>query len=323
MRHTRLYRDGVLEAKDFPAAQISDYLQQPGTVVWLDLCEPDQEDLAVVSEEVGLHPLAVEDAIQEHERPKLDRYQDHAFLTAYAVSLDPATGRLQKSELAAFIPPPALVTVRKDTTLDIQGVMERWDGSADLAGHGVGFLLWGLLDFVIDGHFATVQQLDEALEGLEDLLFDERPHSAEVQRRSFEVRKSLVVLRRLVLPMREVVNSLLRRDLGLVDEAMGPYFQDGYDPVLAGTEWTESLRDLVSTILETNLTIQGNRLNTITKKVTSWAAIIAVPTAVTGFYGMNVPYPGFAQQSGFVASVVLLVVLSGGLYLLFKRLDWL
>jgi magnesium transporter len=323
MRHTRLYRDGMLEAKDYQAAQISDYLQQPDTVLWLDLCEPDQQDLEVVSQEFGLHPLAVEDAVQQHERPKLDRYQDHAFLTAYAVDLDAASGKLITSELAAFATPRALITVRKDPSFDIDGVVERWDGSADLAGHGVGFLLWGLLDFVVDGHFATVQQLDEALEGLEDLLFDERPHSAEVQRRSFELRKSLVVLRRLVLPMREVVNSLLRRDLGLVDEAMGPYFQDVYDHVLRATEWTESLRDLVSTILETNLTIQGNRLNSIMKKVTSWAAIIAVPTAVTGFYGMNVPYPGFAQHSGFVASVVLLVVLSGGLYLLFKHLDWL
>jgi magnesium transporter len=168
-----------------------------------------------------------------------------------------------------------------------------------------------------------VQQLDEAIESLEDLLFDDRPHAAEVQRRSFELRKSLVVLRRLVLPMREVVNTLLRRDLGLVDEAMGPYFQDVYDHVLRATEWTESLRDLVSTVLETNLTIQGNRMNSIMKKVTSWAAIIAVPTAVTGFYGMNVPYPGFSQHAGFVTSMVLLVVLSGGLFLLFKRLDWL
>jgi magnesium transporter len=90
MRHTRLYRDGVLEAKDFAAAQISDHLQQPDTVVWLDLCEPDQQDLEVISQEFGLHPLAVEDAVQQHERPKLDRYQDHAFLTAYAVGLDPA-----------------------------------------------------------------------------------------------------------------------------------------------------------------------------------------------------------------------------------------
>jgi magnesium transporter len=323
MRHTRLYRDGVLEAKDFPVAQISDYLEQPGTVVWLDLCEPDQQDLEVISQEFGLHPLAVEDATQQHERPKLDRYQDHAFLTAYAVDLDPATGGLSTSELAAFITPRALITVRKDRRFDIDAVVARWDGSADLAGHGVGFLLWGLLDFVVDGHFTTVQQLDEAIEGLEDLLFDERPKSAEVQRRSFELRKSLVVLRRLVLPMREVVNSLLRRDLGLVDQGMAPYFQDVYDHVLRATEWTESLRDLVSTILETNITIQGNRLNATTKKVTGWAAIIAVPTAVTGYYGMNVPYPGFGQHSGVVTSTVLLVGLSTGLYVLFRRLDWL
>jgi magnesium transporter len=323
MRHTRLYRDGVLEAKDFPAAQISDYLQEPGTVVWLDLFEPDEEDLAVVSAEFGLHPLAVEDAVAPHERPKLDRYQDHHFLTAYAVNLDLASGELTTSELAAFITPRALITVRKDHRFDIDGVVARWDGSADLAVHGVGFLLWGLLDFVVDGHFAAVQQLDQAIEGLEDLLFDDRPRGAEVQRRSFELRKSLVLFRRVVLPMREVVNSLLRRDLGLVDQAMLPYFQDVYDHVLRATEWTESLRDLVSTILETNLTMQGNRLNTITKKVTGWAAIIAVPTAVTGYYGMNVPYPGYGQPAGVVTSTLLLVGLSAGLYLLFKRLDWL
>ena len=132
---------GGAEAKDCPVAQIFDYLQQPGTVVWFDLCEPDRADLEVISQEFGLHPLAVEDATQQHERPKLDRYQDHYFLTAYAVSLDPATGRLTTSEVAAFITPRALITVRKDPSFDIDEVVARWDGSADLAGHGVGFLL--------------------------------------------------------------------------------------------------------------------------------------------------------------------------------------
>ena len=119
-----------------------------------------------------------------------------------------------------------------------------------------------------------------------------------MQRRSFELRKSLVLLRRVVLPMREVVNSLMRRDLHVVTEPLQPYYQDVYDHVLRATEWTESLRDLVTTMLETNLTIQGNRMNVITKKVTSWAAIIAVPTLVTGYPGMNVPYPGFARSWG-------------------------
>jgi magnesium transporter len=137
------------------------------------------------------------------------------------------------------------------------------------------------------------------------------------------LRKSLVTLRRVVLPMREVVNTLMRRDLDVVSEPMIPYFQDVYDHVLRATEWTESLRDLVTTILETHLTIQGNRLNIITKKVTSWAAIIAVPTAITGFYGQNVPYPGFSRHSGFVTSTVIIIVLSLALYVAFRRKDWL
>jgi magnesium transporter len=143
-----------------------------------------------------------------------------------------------------------------------------------------------------------------------------------VQRRSFELRKSLVLLRRVVLPMREVVNTLIRRDLQVVSDALHPYYQDVYDHVLRVTEWTESLRDLVTTILETNLTIQSNRLNTITKKVTGWAAIIAVPTLITGFYGMNVPYPGFSNEWGFASSLVLMIGIAAALYVIFRRKDW-
>ena len=168
-----------------------------------------------------------------------------------------------------------------------------------------------------------MQQLDEQIEGLEDVLFDAKPRSRVLQRRSFEMRKSLVLLRRVVLPMREVVNSLMRRDIHLLDEEMTHYYQDVYDHVLRATEWTESLRDLVTTILETRLTIQGNRLNEIMKKLTGWAAIIAIPTAVTGFYGQNVPYPGFGQTWGVVSSVVLIAVIAGSLYTMFKRKGWL
>jgi magnesium transporter len=239
------------------------------------------------------------------------------------VRLDVDTGELQTSEIAAFITTSALVTVRRDESFPIDKLVARWDDNRALTRYGVGALLHGLLDFVVDGHFETVESLDDQIEQLEDLLFDDRPRDRDVQRRSFELRKSLVKLRRVVLPMREVVNTLMRRDLGLVADELMPYYQDVYDHVLRATEWTESLRDLVNTILETNLTIQGNRLNIITKKVTSWAAIIAVPTAITGFYGQNVPYPGFAHGSGFLTSTILIVVLSGTLYLAFKRNDWL
>jgi len=320
---TRAYRNGALELEGFPVSEISDKLEEPDTIVWLDLRDPTHDDLAVLSNEFGLHPLAVEDAVLEHERPKLDRYRSHLFLTAYAVHLDSASGSLATSELSAFITERALITVRKDDGLDIGAVTERWDSSEDLAKHGVGYLLHGLIDYIVDGHFAAVQALDESIEALEDQLFSDIPMDREVQRRSFELRKSLVLLRRVVLPMREVVNTLMRRDLHVIDESLLPYFQDVYDHVLRATEWTESLRDLVTTILETNLAIQGNRLNVITKKVTSWAAIIAVPTLITGFYGMNVPYPGFSKQSGVYFSVTIMIVGVVALYALFRRKDWL
>jgi magnesium transporter len=205
---------------------------------------------------------------------------------------------------------------------DMGRVVARWDSDRDLAAHGVAYLLWGLLDEIVDGHFETVLQLDGASEELEDALFDDRPRDKEVQRRSFEFRKSLVLLRRVVLPMREVVNTVLRRDLETFDKEMTPYFQDVYDHVLRATEWTESLRDLVSTILETNLSIQSNRMNLIMKKVTSWAAIIAVPTAITGFFGQNLTFFGFGTVWGAWASLALIVVSSFALYLQFKKRDW-
>jgi magnesium transporter len=320
---TRLYRNGTLELEGFPVKEISDHLADADATVWLDLRDPDRDDLAVLMDEFGLHPLAVEDAVQDYERPKLDRYRSHLFLTAYGARLRDASGELVTSELAAFVTKQALITVRKDDGLDIGAVVERWDASPDLAKYGVGYLLHGLLDYVVDGHFETVQSLDQAIETLEDQLFAPDSPEQEVQKRSFELRKSLVLLRRIVMPMREVVNSLMRRDLQVVSEQLMPYYQDVYDHVLRATEWTESLRDLVTTILETNLTIQGNRMNVITKKVTSWAAIIAVPTFITGFYGMNVPYPGFGKMLGFEISAAIMIFSGVLLYMVFKHNDWL
>ncbi len=322
MHRTRLYRNGVLEAEDFPVADVSDHLADPSAVVWFDLCEPSAADLASISEELGLHPLAVEDAVQEHQRPKLDRYDTHLFVTAYSVALDAATGQLAVREVAAFVTGNALVTVRKSPDFDINAVIKHWDQSADLAAHGTGYLLYGLLDYVVDTHFDAVMSLDTQVEGLEDGLFEENPRDQEMQIRTFQLRKSLVTLRRVVLPMREVVNSLLRRDLHTIDAEMMPYYQDVYDHVLRATEWTESLRDLVTTILETYLTVRGNRLNVIMKQVTSWAAIIAVPTAVTGFYGQNVPYPGFGHIDGFWTSSLLTLGLAVALFMIFRRKDW-
>lgn len=324
MIRTRAYRDGRCTESDFDPDRISDLLADDGTVVWMDVVRPEPHEFALIAEEFGLNPLAVEDAMTERQRPKLDHYDDHVFISLYDVRLDRGSGRLEAAELAVFAAPRYLITVRKDDGFSLDEVVRRWDDAGDLAGHGTGFLLWGLLDVIVDGHFDTVQSLDDEIEDLEDLLFDDRQRGPEVQRRSFQVRKSLVLLRRVVLPTREVVNALMRRELRIVDEGLIPYYQDVYDHVLRVADWTDSLRDLVSTILETYLTIQGNRLNGIMKAVTSWAAIAAVPTVITGYYGMNVRiFPAAGTLLGGIVALVLMIGGVAGLYVTFKRRDWL
>jgi magnesium transporter len=320
---TRLWRHGRLEEENFPAARISDHLAEPGTLVWLDLCAPDADGLQLISEEFGLDPMAVEDAVSHHERPKLDHYEGHLFLNAYAVRLDEETGQLATHEISAFVAERALVTVRGDEEFDVDALVRQWDSSTDLAAHGVAYLLYGLLDLIVDQHFEAVQSLDNEIDGLEERLFADEVPDRETQHRGYRLRKSLALLRRVVLPMREVVNTLLRRDLHIVPQEMTPYFQDVYDHVLRATEWTESLRDVVTSLQETRIAMQGNHLNQVMKKLTGWAAVIAVPTAVTGFYGQNVPYPGYGKQWGFVVSLAILIGTALALYAAFKKRDWL
>ncbi|CAN5428465.1 magnesium transporter CorA family protein [soil metagenome] len=328
---SRLWRNGVLEKEDFPLEDVSEYLDEADCLVWVDLCEPDPDHLDELAHELGLVPQAVEDALARQERVKSIRYATHTFLTVYATKLaagdrvDPGHApSLQVSRISVFILPRGIVTVRQDTGFDITEVVNRWDENPDLLKYGVSGLVHGLLDAVVDGHFEAVEVLDEAMEGLEDLLFDDRAPTTELQRQTYRIRRDLVELRRVVLPMREVVSAVVRhrKDLDAPAE-MDPWYDDLYDHVLRASEWTESLRDMVTTIFETNLSLQDARLNTVMKKLTAWAAIIAVPTAVTGWFGQNVPYPGFAQPSGYILSVVIIVGLGVGLYISFKRRDWL
>jgi magnesium transporter len=321
---TRVYRHGQLVAEGFPAADISDHLAaHEDAMVWLDLHDPDTTDLAVVTEEFGLHPLAVEDAVHDHQRPKLDRYRTHLFASMYAVAFDAASGTLATAEINAFITPRALITVRK-ADFDVDTLLERWDSGNDLAGAGVGFLVHGLLDAVVDGHYRAAQELNDAVDDLEDALFDPRP-AFDIHRRGFELRKTQVQLRRVIVPMRDLLGRLERGDgqIQLVTDALAPYFQDVHDHVIRAADDVEAAHDLIGSVLETNYTEQSNQLNEITKKLAAWAAIIAVPTAVTGFYGQNVPYPGFSQHWGFVVSTTVILVLAGGLYVMLRRRGWL
>jgi magnesium transporter len=321
---TRVWRNGTLERENFPFAEVSDYLEDPDCLVWADLLAPNHDDLLELAEELTLDPHAIEDAEAPAERPKATRYSTHLFMTAYSVVHDKEKDELHVGRVSAFSTKHAFVTVRLDDALDLDAVVNRWDDNADLIKYGPRTLMHGLLDEIVDGYFEAVESLDDEIEAVEDILFDETGNSAnEVSRTTFRLRRSLVQARRAILPMREVINTIMRRATGDDAPELTPYYEDLYDHVLRAAEWTESLRDMITSIFETNMSLADTRMNMIMKKLTSWAAIIAVPTAVTGFFGQNVPYPGFGKEWGFAYSVVLMVLIAIGLYATFRKKDWL
>ena len=321
---TRVWRNGILEAEDFPFEDISDYLDKPDCLVWADLLHPDHDTLRQLAEELSLDQHAVEDALARRERPKASRYATHMFLTAYVVSHD-RVGGLQIGRVSAFSTKRGFVTVRLDDKLDMDAVLARWDDNSDLIKYGPRTLVHGLLDEILDRYFDAVESLDDRVEKIEDILFEENAKAArEVSRATFQLRHALVEVRRAILPMREVVNTIMRR-ASLDEDApeLMPYYADLYDHVLRAAEWTESLRDMITSIFETNMSLSDTRMNIIMKKLTAWAAIIAVPTAITGFYGQNVPYPGFGKGWGVWFSVAAILLIASALYVTFRRKDWL
>jgi magnesium transporter len=322
---TRLYEDGRVVAEDFAAGEIAATMgEHPKAVLWLDLYDPDEQDLRAVAAEFALHPLAVEDAVHDHERPKLDRYPGHLFMNVYAVSFDVEGDRprLHKSEISSFITERALITVRKSRS-DTAKFVERWTADAELGSAGVGFLVYGLLDVIVDGHSAVAQRIDAAMDKAEDVILEEGGAPRKTRMYGFALRKSLAELRRAVAPMPELVAEVIKPENQLVDDDIAPYYRDVDDHARHAADTIEHARERINGLLEADLTEQSNALNDITRKLAAWAAIIAVPTALTGYFGQNLPYPGYQKVWGFVLSMVLIVGVGGGLYWYLKRRGWL
>ncbi|WP_137872965.1 magnesium transporter CorA family protein [Rhodococcus sp. Q] len=323
----RLYVDGKLVGSDLPLAELASHRSQENALIWVDLLAPSATDIALMAPliggEVALHHLAIESVLSGRQRPRLVRFRDHSLLHCRAVRYDTATDHLEGTDLSIFVLARALITIRGDDRFALGPVLEEWDDNVDLVTHGVGFLLHTVLDAVVDGFFEVIDTLDDRIQTLEDdLLLGAGPKNA-VQLRSFVLRKAVAHLGRAVLPMNEAFSALLRQGSHVVAGDLVPYYQDVYDHTLRATERIDGMRDTIESILATHLAMQGNSLNETMKKLTAWAAIIAIPTGVTGYFGQNVPFPGFGNPSGFWFSLALLLGLGFGLYWSFKRRDWL
>ena len=318
---TRCYRGGKLEESQFDPERVSDMLKDEHNLLWVDVDAPTDEEIAQLGREFGFHPLTLEDLVHPHQRPKIEQFDDYFFLVAYGVTL--TDGQPQANEMALFVGHNYLVTVRKPPPFDIDPAMRRWESHDEMAAEGGGYLLYILLDEVVDGYFGVLDRLEDRAEDIEDAVFAARSPET-VQNEIFRLKKDLLKFRRGVAPLREVLDVLQRRSVPVVTERLEPYYRDVYDHVLRVTDFVDSLRDLLSSALEASLAVVSNRLNEVMKKLTSWAAIILVPTLIAGVYGMNFDHmPELSWSYGYPMALALMAVSAFLLYRMFKRRGWL
>jgi magnesium transporter len=318
----RAYGEGDKTVEGSTLDEVSDLLGITGATLWVDLQDPAPDDMNTLADELGLHHLAVEDALERHQRDKYVHYDDHLFLICHAVDLDSERAELHAEEIDVFIGDRWLVTVHEGRRDLLDRAATRWN-QEKLSQHGVGLLVYGLLDELLDGYSDVIDAFEEYYDATADRVFADDPIEPTEQRHWFEMRRSLNQFRRTIGPLSDALASMVDRDLDRFSPGVEPYVRDvaGEAGRVAGE--VEAVRELVGQIIEVNVTLRDYRQNTIVKKITSWAAIIAVPTLVTGWYGMNVPYPGSGETWGVITSTAVSVGASGVLYLVFRRKKWL
>jgi magnesium transporter len=314
---------GGLRLGEVAIPDISEVLKQPGRFVWIGLHEPDAEVLTEVQGEFALHDLAIEDATLAHQRPKLERYGDSLFAVLRTAHLDRATGTIDFGETHLFVGSNYVVSIRHGASLPYVEVRSRCEASPDLLAKGPGFVLYALMDFVVDQYFPLVDAFEERLEELEDNIF-RQTLTRETTERIYQLKRNLLEVKRAVAPLVDMCNRLVRTDNALIPEDARVYFRDVYDHAIRINEMIDTLRELLTTALEANLSLISVSQNEAMKRLAGWAAIIAVPTMIAGIYGMNFKFmPELDWILGYPVAMAAMLAACGFLYYRFKRSGWL
>lgn len=302
---------------------IASAVAEANTLVWIDLCGPDDGELETIAQVLHLHELSVEDVRKHGQRAKLDRYPLHAFLVAYARAEDG-----DMCEVDFFVGPNWLVSVRElndhGEAFDIEPVIRRYESMRQLD-RGVGFLLYCLLDELVDGYFAEAEVAEDALESIEDTLFEiGPPPDGTLQQSLLDLRRGLITFRRRVVPLRDVVLSLLRREVPWIENEAIVYLEDVLDHLLRVIDQIDTQRELMGNVVDASLALTSNRMNEVMKKMTSWGAILIAATLIAGIYGMNFnDMPELSWKYGYFMALGLMLLSTGGLFIYFRRKKWL
>ena len=307
---------------DLPIAQVSETLAQTDQFVWIGLFEPREDVLRHVQTEFGLHDLAVEDALTAHQRPKLEQYEGSLFVVLRTAQLN-ADNHLEFGETHVFVGERFVISVRHGSLKSHSGLRAKCEAAPDLLKKGPGFVLYALMDFIVDQYFPVVDAMEEQLEELEENIFSARV-SRDTTNRIYTLKRDLLSLKRAVSPVVDVCNRLMRYDVTLVHEDTRPYFRDVYDHALRMNEMIDSLRELLGAALEANLSLISISQNEDTKRLAAWAAIFAVPTMIAGIYGMNFQHmPELRWTYGYYGVWGVMVAACAALFVGFKRSGWL
>jgi len=308
---------------DVAIPDISEVLEQPGRFVWIGLHDPDDEVLKEVQQEFSLHDLAIEDAARAHQRPKLERYGDSLFVVLRTAHLDRPTGAIEFGETHLFVGANYVVSIRHGASLPYVEVRARCEASPDLLAKGPVFVLYALMDFIVDQYFPLVDSFEDRLEELEDDIF-QQTLTRQTTERIYQLKRNLLEVKRAVVPLVDMCNRLVRTDSALIPEDARVYFRDVYDHTIRINEMIDTLRELLTTALEANLSLISVSQNEAMKRLAGWAAIIAVPTMIAGIYGMNFKFmPELDWVLGYPVAMAVMLGACGFLYYRFKRSGWL
>ncbi|MFN2615986.1 MAG: magnesium/cobalt transporter CorA [Thermoleophilaceae bacterium] len=320
-----VYEKGQRRDGQVPLDQAYDACGKKGAFVWIGLHDPSPEEFDSLKREFELHELAVEDAIKAHQRPKLEVYGDMVFIVLKTARYVDPDEVVQLDEIQVFLGEDYVITVRHGQASELHSVRERLEQQPELLQHGPSAVLHAIADRVVDDYAPALAGLEEDVDQVENQVFSpERGHSGAVAERIYKLKREVLEFHRATSPLVEPMDRLARGHYSLIHPEIQTYFRDVNDHLMRSRDQLEGLRDLLTSVLEANLTQVSVRQNEDMRKISAWVAIIAVPTAIAGIYGMNFRHmPELDWTYGYPAALALMLVICTALYSAFKRWGWL
>ena len=307
---------------DFPAAELSDYCVSEVNVVWADVSDPTSKDFDELAEEFGFHPLSIEDCRNAHQRPKVEEYPGYYFMVLYEAELVGPDDDLELRELNIFLGKNYLVTVHSRPIRAVETAKRLWGEWTDRAEHGSGLLAYLLIDAIVDDYLPLIDVISDRMDDLEDRIFgDFQPDSIQ---EIFRLKKQLLYLRRSITPLRDVFNTMLRREQPIFARETHVYFQDVFDHIIRVADTIDTLRDMLSSTMDAYLSVSGNRMNMIMKRLTSISTVLMSVTLIAGIYGMNFDFmPELKWKFGYVFALGSMVAIGLAIYFYLRKVRWL